>query len=236
MKHRRLGIIIAGAVLAVALLAVLGSVTLAVSHCTGVQPVLCTAVVGQNPVGIAVDSGIGHAFVVNRDSGTVSMLDTSSGAVVHTTAVGNYALGPIVAERAGRVFVYKDMLSPSGVARTALTMLDARSGAVLRTINIGVQPTCLAIDEHTGHLFIGTMATGVVVLDASSGRIINGIPLIGAAQRIVIDETQGHAFVVTDHVTSQGTIPLTPGPAAVIVINIRSGRILRIVGVGRSPE
>lgn len=232
---RRKIVVGASMMVGIALLGVTVSAMQAPSQCGRGGPALCTVTVGRTPVGIGVDPRSGHAFVVNRDSGTVSMLDTRSGTVVRTTTVGDYALGPVVAPQARRIFVYKDNVPVPGIPATVLTMLDTRSGAVVHTVDIGVHPTALAVDNHTGQLFVGASTPTLLALDARSGRVVYRALLVGAAQRIVVDERQGHAFIIMDRLVAPGVTSITPSAAAVSMMDVRTGRVLRTVRVGRSP-
>jgi len=207
---RRKIVIAVIAIVGIVLLGVTVSAMPAPSRCGRGGPVPCTVTVGRTPVGIAVDPRSGHAFVVNRDSGTVSMVDTRSGAVMQTTAVGDYALGPVVAPHAGRIFVYKDNIPVPGVPATILTMLDTRSGAVVRAIDIGVHPAALAVDNRAGQLLVGASTSTLVTLDARSGHVVRRTLLAGTAQQIVVDERQGHAFVIMDRLVAPGVTAITP--------------------------
>lgn len=119
--------------------------------------------VGDAPSG----AGDGHAWVAA--GGVVSMLDTQSGAVVLTSAVGQSATALAVDGRRGRAYVVtrsgSSTFAPGGDSG-ALSVLDTRSGAVLKTISVGVAPTAVAVDESNGHVFVATGVGAIVVPDA----------------------------------------------------------------------
>src|ERR671933_2022024 len=92
--------------------------------------VVRTIAVGRRPLAVTVDEHVGHAFVLNvgpshngYSSGrsTVALLDTRSGAVLHTVPVGIGASALAVDARSGYAFV-----ANSGDA--TVSMLDARTG------------------------------------------------------------------------------------------------------------
>ncbi len=178
-------------------------------------PVIATVRVGRYPFDLAVDGRRGHVFVVNADkggSGSVSMLDATTGRLLRTVPVGfvggfiGFTLGVqevVVDSQAGRVFVTR-------LGRTVL--LDAASGRVLRVLGIGVGPGGLAVDERSGRAFMDT-ADGVSVLDGATGRVLRTIPGVGA---LAFDGRAGR-LVVAD---------LT----ALSVVDVGTGRL-----VGRTP-
>ncbi len=143
---------------------------------------------------LAVDTRTGFAFV-GSDVGTVSMLDTGTGKIVHTSRIPMRfsAISRVaIAQRAKRVFVVND-------GDFSVSMLDARTGTLLRTVLVGPFPVDLAVDEHTGHLFVLSQGNGghgtVSMLDARSGAVLATTYVGGAPIALAVDERSGHAFV-----------------------------------------
>ncbi len=107
---------------------------------------------GLEPRGLAVDGRTGRAFVVTGD-GTVRVLDTGNGALIHainvgaTAAMDDLSREIAVDERDGRVFV----VSPR---RNAVSVLDARGGAILRTVRVGTTPIAVAVDSTRGRAYV----------------------------------------------------------------------------------
>jgi DNA-binding beta-propeller fold protein YncE len=113
-------------------------------------------------------SGARRAFVVNRADGSLSVLDTHSGAVRRTVALERasadttYTLA--VDEQAGRVFVVSEKPPP---AHGRVIVLDARTGTVLGRTRVGLAPGTLAVSERTGRVFVTNLDGNTVsVLDA----------------------------------------------------------------------
>lgn len=96
--------------------------------------------------------------------GRVIVVDSDTGAVVRTSALGPSASALALARRAGRVFVTADF-------SRATQMLDARTGAVVRTIILSDPAQALAVDERTNRAFIAT-ALAVYTVDAPTGTIL----------------------------------------------------------------
>src|SRR5205823_1761384 len=103
----------------------------------------------QSPWAVAVDDRTGRVFVLGGGiddayvrplgmSGTVSMLDARTGAVLRTVAVGVGPSAIAVDERRGRVFV-------ANTSSNSVSVLDARGGALLRTVVVGAGPSAAAV-------------------------------------------------------------------------------------------
>ena len=142
---------------------------LAIVPTAALEPAPGAVAVAGDPIAVASDPASGHTFVASIDArngygsptpGLVTMLDSASGAVLSTTAVGANPAALAVDTRRGRVYV-SDAGAPAGIDGSApgapdLTILDARSGRLLsrvaRAIG-GLQIGELQVDEASGHLF-----------------------------------------------------------------------------------
>ncbi|HWE62969.1 MAG TPA: hypothetical protein VHB98_14745, partial [Chloroflexota bacterium] len=85
--------------------------------------------VGIEPCAVAVDSRLHRAYIANRGDGTVTVLDTRTGALVARVRAGAGA-DPVsigVDDRAGTVFVAGPAAEngPAGAGAGVLTMFDA---------------------------------------------------------------------------------------------------------------
>ena len=129
--------------------------------------VLRTVTVGVSPQAVAVDERTHRAFVVNegprgRDglpvgTGSVSVLDMRSGAVLRTIGVGVAPHAVALDARTGRVFVVNEGIQDARgmiTTRGSVSVLDAQTGIVLRTVALGLQPIAVAVDDRIGRAFI----------------------------------------------------------------------------------
>lgn len=167
---------------------------------------------------VAVDARSAHVFT--GTTGAVSMADARTGALLRTVPVGRPLLALAVDGPRRHVLV---------VSRTdqTLYLLDARTGTVLRTRPIGATPLSIGMEARAGLAFIstpGNHAPGAVrVFATESGahtrtRIIpvnEPFPYVGA-----IDESRQRVYVMTSPLDS------------VVVLDGRSGRVLRRIHVG----
>jgi len=178
-------------------------------------PVVGFATVGQDPYPLALDDLTHRAFVYNRTDGTVSTIDTVSGAVVDTVTVGSTYAWMATDQRTERVFV-------SSGGDDSVTMLDARNGRVLRRVTAGNETTVrgVAVDEASGHVFLGHRDIGVVtMLDARDGRILRRTPVCASPFAVAVAVRTHHVFV-----------QCTDGDLT--MLDTRTGRALRTTTTG----
>lgn len=184
--------------------------------------VIRTVPVGTAPVAIAVDARTGRAFVVNSNvfpTGTisgpssVSVLDTHTGALVRTVAVGQRAYTLAIDERANRVFVVNG-------DSDSVNVLDARTGQALHTIPVGLGPRSIAADAGAGRIFVANYGSSTVsMLDAASGQVIRTVPVGTPNQSpnsLLVDAHSNRVFVGTGG---------DSGAGPVIVVDARTGTV-----------
>jgi len=168
---------------------------------------------------LAVDERSDRVFVTRSegDSGSVSVLDAHSGAVLRTVLVGTFPGTGIIDAVRGRVYIS---------STTQVSVLDARSGAILQTLpNFGF----VAVAEQAGHVFFcstgSTHSPSIVrMLDARTNKVVRTVRVgVGANQMIVAERTR-QVFVVnaTDN--------------SVSVLDAQSGIVMRTVRVGEAPN
>jgi len=102
---------------------------------------------------IAVDERTARAFVVNHNTDAVAVLDTRTGALLRTVAVGAHPIAVAVDTRAGHVFVVN-------LDGHSVSVLDAASGRLQRTFAVSATPVAVAVDDATGQAFVAVSAGG----------------------------------------------------------------------------
>jgi DNA-binding beta-propeller fold protein YncE len=193
--------------------------------------VLQTVTDRDHPTFVAVDSGTGRAFVLNQGSlavsnqtttqgytapGTISMLDTRTGAVLRTVAAGNDPHAAAFDGRTGRVYVVNSMLHSSGLS--TLEILDAHSGRVLRTVNIAIFSGAVAVDERAGQVYtFGQGPPSINALD-TTGRQVATITLNNPsnaqpnAYALALDARRSHLFAAPGMGAARGVSIPRPSP------------------------
>ncbi len=129
--------------------------------------------VGQDPFGIAVDTRMGHVFVVNTKQrngpSTVSVLGAADGVPRRTTPVGVWAHGIVVDDRCGRAFVANTADAPTH-APDSVSVIDTRTEQEQRRVTLGASAMTMAVDRTVGRVFLGLDNGRVRILDAENGR------------------------------------------------------------------
>jgi len=180
--------------------------------------------VGEDPLSLAIDARVGHAFVVNLNNshttGTVTMLDATDGTVRRTVPVGYFPRGIIVDEGRERAFVVTSVADGLPM-KASVSVLDTRDGQIRRTITLTNSPSFAVLDTHDGRVLRTLTAGGF------------------ASSAMAVDTRGGHMFVVT--VAGSGRSCATPGgvchmPGVVTMRDTRDGRALRSVSVGDNPS
>ncbi len=207
------------------------------------RPSSRASLVGWAPIDAAVDARTQRVFVVNsymkntfnRATGSVSVLDATSGRVLRTIPLGRHdyplvlSCGTLALDtRRGRGFAL--VANTNGGAmpvRTGVAMFDLRRGTLLRTLRVGRFAQQVVVDEATGRAFVASSncgapnATTVVnlcvgVLDTATGRLIRTIT--DASSPLVVDQQRGRVFVASGNRVS--------------VLDARSGRVLTTISLG----
>lgn len=203
------------------------------------RAVLGTVPVGQHPTLVAVDELTRRAFVLNggsyaRDSnggivaGTISVLDTRTGAVIRTDPAGTAPQAIGIDEQTDRVFVVNS--AEQGGAQGGVTVLDAHSGRVLRVVRLGGSPEAAVVDARTHRVYVlvqGPMCLSV--LDASSGRLLGTLAL-----RSDFGQEPDTYTLAAD--TSRGRLfaSLAAPASAFRMFDLQHGVLPRAILVGRS--
>lgn len=195
---------------------------------------------------LVVDEQAGRIYLAATDAagptgastgtGSISMLDARSGAVLGTVAlpVAPYAMA--LAGRGGQL-VIAGYGAPSGAGSRDVFMLAPFSDAPPRAVATGLAPratlgliaTAVAVDQRLGHAIVGNGDGSVSLLETRGGRVLrtSALATCGGPDHlpvaVAVDEQYSRAFV-TDH-----------DGGCVDVVDTRSGALLRGVRVGGHP-
>lgn len=181
--------------------------------------VVGTTPVGLNPQIITVDERAGRVFVLNAgrrdtlndsESGSVSVLDAATGALITTVSLSGSPVLVALAVQAGRVFVTTRATHRSN---GSLNVLDARTGALLHTSDRDAG-WIVAVDEHAGRVFVST-TNSLRVLDAATGALVRTIPLRAQNYLVAVNPAARRLFVYT------------PEPGRMRVLDATTGTLLR---------
>jgi len=184
--------------------------------------------------GIIYEPVTRHIYVINGDSGSLTVIDPKASAAIATINVGT-GLEAGVADGKGRLFV-------DGVENHDIVRIDAETNAVEAH---WVMPQCkrphgLAIDPETRRLFATCANNILVVVDADRGTNVATLPIGGGSDGAafdpirklifssngegtlsVVSEKDAQTFITTD------TIKTAPG-ARTMAIDPDTGRLFLV--------
>lgn len=138
--------------------------------------------------GIAFDPSSGHVFVINGDSGTLTVIDPKSDIALATVTVG----APLefgVAGDNGKLYV--DGVDKNEIIRvdTGTNLVDAHWPMPGCTA-----PSGLAIDRTTRRLFASCRNKVLVVVNADSGAVLATLPIGAGTDGAAFDPKRRRAF------------------------------------------
>ncbi|MDQ1248452.1 MAG: hypothetical protein QG597_2824 [Actinomycetota bacterium] len=152
--------------------------------------------VGSGPMGLALTPDGKRAYVANSQSGTVSVVDLVSRAVIASVPVGEVPWDVTVNPSGSRVFV--------AMRRgTGLPQIDTFTNTALNAIPIGSPSTSVAMDRSGGLIFVATDGTNdLTVVNAANGGIVARVP-IGPEPTAVAVAPTGQFVYVRERQTSR---------------------------------
>lgn len=180
--------------------------------------------------GLALDSRLAHVFVAECQNGTMQMIDARSGRILTNIKVGGQPQEIAVDEQTRRVFE----MDGSG---SRLSLLDSAHGRMLRTFTLGAELClCITTPLHGGPVFVlDGKQSQVYVLDATSARLLRTVPIGMDVSDHDVDAQTGTIFLAgAPHGTSGGAASFS-GPGRLVVLDGRSGRVLRRLDLRASP-
>lgn len=140
---------------------------------------------GHHEIAFSADSR--HAFVSNRDGGTLSIIDTAEMRLVKTLEVGPHPLSVAYSALSQAVYVVDGR-------EGSVRVIDARSHQLRHQVQAepGLGPMRFSSDGRYG-IVLNTLENQALVIDASNDRLIHRIPV--AAEPYQLTFTKGYAYV-----------------------------------------
>jgi YVTN family beta-propeller protein len=175
-----------------------------------------TIVVDHNPEGIAINLKLGEVYVANSGSNDVSVINTTTDAVMATVAVGNspmnVAVGPSTSTPPYTVFV----TNYGSNTMTVISLTSPFKSYPVTTIPVGSNPWGVAVDLLTNMVYVTNAGSGTVtVVNGSTFTTITTISLgTGITPAgIAIDAASATAYVAganTNAITAINLVTNTP--------------------------
>jgi YVTN family beta-propeller protein len=200
------------------------------------------------------------AYVTNRSTGNVSVIDTSTNAVVATVPVGGAPIAVAITPNAA--FAYVTNLSTDKVS-----VINTSTNTVVATVPVGDGPQGVAITPDGALAYVtNSGSNSVSVINTSTNTVVATVPVGNFPVGISITPNGTHAYVVnsfpvgsfsvidtstntvvvTVPVTLRQDVDITPngafaymtGPSFdnVTVIDISTNTVVAVVPVGDLPR
>ncbi len=173
---------------------------------------------GSSPSGVAVNADGTRAYVTNQGAGTVSVIDTASGAVVSTITVGSSPSAVALSPDGTRAYVANRGAGTVSVINTA-------NGAVVTTVKVGVNPTDVAVTPDGTRVFVVNSGAGTVTkIDATTNKVTVAAIKVGNGSSSIAITPDGKYALVTNKTDN-----------TVSVITLSWNGVKTVTGVGTSP-
>jgi YVTN family beta-propeller protein len=180
---------------------------------SGIGGVIGFVNVGTNPSTLAVDYADGFLFVANWASSTVSVVNTSTDAVVATVPVSEGPAGVAVDELNDEVYI----ACPES---SNLTVINGNTLMIATTISIP-DPAGITVDDANGHVFVTDPEENVTrVIDGGTGSVLATIPVGVDPVELTYDDHNGRIYVVNE---GSDNVSVIDGSADVVVGSIPVG-------------
>ncbi len=154
--------------------------------------IVAVAAVGQNPVAVAVNPVLGQAFVLNKGSKDVSVLDLKTHSLVTRYAVGGIPEGIAADPRTNTIVVVS--------LDSAATIIDHAAGRITGVVPVGKAPSRVAIDsENNAALITNFNGANLAVLDLAGRRVVRTIALKNGPLGVAVLEGKRRAVVACQY-------------------------------------
>lgn len=210
---------------------------------------------GADPSGIAVARLDTLAYVTNQSSGTLSILNTTTGLEIATVSVGNAPVA--VALGADETQAYVTLFGDS-----ALAVVDARLSVLVATIPLPAPP--IGVDADATTVYVSDFATNLTAIDVATNTIRAAVDLGSTGTGLAISP-KGIVYVALiaqnriaqldatsladlgSYTTGTGPFGLALGPGgnrlyvanqladSVTVIDTDTDAVLAVIVVGNKP-
>jgi YVTN family beta-propeller protein len=200
--------------------------------------------VGFDSRAVAVNPNTARAYVVNRQSQTLSVVDTNTFDVVATIPIGLSPIDVEVNTSTNRIYV--------GNHVTGLLVVDGATNTIVQTVQLGRGALGMAVDEASGTIYLTMNNQGIppltnslnVLVDDGQQVTLRGNVTIGTGPSqpidVAVDPARQRAYVanlgssaappsvtVLDTATLQNVanVPLT-GAARAVALDAEAGRLI----------
>ncbi|NQV72804.1 Ig-like domain-containing protein [bacterium] len=153
-----------------------------------VDPAIARTTAESAPRDVEVTPDGGTAYVTNTGSGTVSVFDVQTGAILQSIRVGDSPLKVVLSPDASRLYV-------SNFGSNTVSVINTNTLTVEKTLEVGLNPFGMAISPDGRRLYVAEYTSqkiSIIDLDAESATADRAIA------RITVESSTRDAEVVPD--------------------------------------
>lgn len=144
--------------------------------------------VGKSPAGVSTDACETQVWVTNRESDSVSVIDTHHFKVLKTIKVGH---APFALEMDHR-FAY----TVNSQSNT-LSIIDLKKLTEIKKIKVGRMPYSVAINQKLHKVYVSNqLENTVTVIDSRTHKIINTLKTGAYPENVAVDEKNQRLYVL----------------------------------------
>ncbi|WP_179412815.1 beta-propeller fold lactonase family protein [Mucilaginibacter sp. E4BP6] len=172
-----------------------------------------TATITATPVSTLAN---GYAYITNRSSNTVSVINTAINTVVSTIPVNENPSAVIVSHDGSKAYI-------SNFASGNISVINTKTNTITSTINVD-NPYGAAISADDSRLYVSNLGESKIsIINTSTHALIATIPIVSNAYGLCLTP-DGKSLYVTNEGTDN-----------VSVINTSTNTVVKIISVGIVP-
>ncbi|WP_198245650.1 YncE family protein [methane-oxidizing endosymbiont of Gigantopelta aegis] len=144
--------------------------------------------VGQSPAGIATEPCESQVWVLNRESDSVSVINTESLDVIKTIRVGRAPFALAIDDKVAYVVNSQS---------NTVSVVDVVNLTEIKQIKVGRMPYGVAIDRKQRKVYVSNqLENSVSVLDAQTHKLVHVLKTGAYPENIAVDEENQHLLVL----------------------------------------
>ena len=175
---------------------------------------------GSTPVVASITAtpiAVGFAYITNLVSNNVSVINTSTNAVVSTIPVGNEPYGASVSPDGSRVYV-------TNILTNNVSVINTATNTVIATVLVGSNPWGLAVSADGSKVYVANQASNnVSVINTTTNTVVSTIGVGTGPQGVTVSPDGSRVYVANS------------GSGNVAVISTATNTVITTIGVASSP-
>ncbi len=184
-----------------------------------------------------------NAYITNRVSSTVSVINTATNTVIATIPIDNGSPGPGPFPGPGGVAVSPDgsKVYIANIEFNTVSVIDTASNTVTATIPVGVNPESVAVTPDSSKVYVTNGTSGstpgtVSVIDTATNTVISTIPAGVNPFGVAVTPDGSKVYVTNGASEGISVIDTATNTVTTILGNGEPTGILPHSGVAVSPD